>query len=70
LKVKLIYCDVLAGEVKLYKHPKSQTMYITVPAKIVQDSAFVLKAGQKVPIRYDPETNTIIIGKENKRDKK
>ena len=66
----LIYFSVLAGEAKLYKHPKSQTMYVTIPAKVVQDSTFVFKAGQKVSIKYNPETKTIVIEKiEEKAEK-
>ena len=52
---------VLVGKAKLYKHPKSPTLYVAIPASVVQDSAFALKAGDHVKIEYDPETKTIII---------
>lgn len=52
---------VLTGETKLYKHPKADTLYLAIPAKVVQDSTFVFKKGERVSIRYDPKRKAIII---------
>ncbi len=45
----------------LYKHPKSPTMYLTIPSKVVEDSAFVFKPGEQVAINYDPVNKRITI---------
>lgn len=52
---------VLLGEAKIYKHPKAETLYLTIPSKIAQDSAFIFKQGDIVKIRYDPEQKVLII---------
>jgi len=52
---------VLAGEAKLYKHPKADTLYVAIPSRLVQDSTFVFREGERVSIRYDPEKQAIII---------
>jgi len=52
---------VLVGETKLYKHPKSDTFYLSIPSKVVKDSAFTFKEGERVCIRYDPKKKAIII---------
>ncbi len=63
---------VLVGEAKIYKHPNADTLYLTIPSKVVQDSTFIFKKGDRVQIRYDPEKKTLIIeskkeGTEKKR---
>jgi len=52
---------LLVGETKLYKHPKADTLYLSIPSRLVQDSTFVFKKGEKVRIRYDPKKKVIII---------
>lgn len=52
---------VLVGETKLYKHQKADTLYLTIPSKVVQDSTFIFKKGENVKIRYDPKKKVIII---------
>lgn len=52
---------VLVGETKLYKHTKADTLYLSIPSKLVQDSTFVFKKGERVKIRYDPKKKVIII---------
>ena len=61
---------VLVGESKIYKHPNAETLYLTIPSKVVQDSTFVFKKGDKVSIRYDPEKKAIIIEPISKGTKK
>lgn len=56
----IINC-VLTGETKLYKHPKADTLYLAIPSRLVQDSTFVFKKGERVSIRYNPKKKTIII---------
>jgi len=52
---------VLIGEAKIYKHPRADTLYLTIPSKVVQDSTFVFKKGDRVRIKYDPKKKAIII---------
>jgi len=52
---------VLMAQAKLYKHPKAQTLYVTIPSKVVQDSTFAFKPGEEVAIRYDPKSKSITI---------
>ncbi len=52
---------VLMAVGKLYKHPKSPTMYLTIPSKVVGDSAFVFKPGERVEISYDPAKKQITV---------
>jgi len=63
---------VLAGEAKLYKHPKADTFYVAIPSRLVQDSTFVYKEGERVSIKYDPETKAITIMplSESRKEKK
>jgi hypothetical protein len=49
------------GEAKVYKHPKADTLYVTIPSKMVQDSTFIIKKGDRVKIRWDPEKKTLIV---------
>lgn len=51
----------LQGESKLFRHGKADTMYVTIPAAIVKDSAFTFKEGQRVKVRFDPKTRTVVI---------
>jgi len=50
-----------ARTVKLYKHLKVRTLYMSIPSDIVKDSQFVLEAGQKVKMSYDPKTKALTI---------
>jgi hypothetical protein len=52
---------VLVGEAKIYKHPKAETLYLTIPSKVVQDSTFIFKKGDQVKITYDPKKKAIIV---------
>jgi len=64
---------VLIGESKIYKHRNAETLYLTIPSKVVQDSTFVFKKGDQVRIRYDPKKKAIIIepiSKETKKSRK
>lgn len=61
---------VLVGESKIYKHPNAETLYLTIPSRVVQDSTFIFKKGDRVSIRYDPEKKVIIIEPISKETKK
>lgn len=65
-----LFCSlplVLVGETKIYKHPKADTLYLTIPSRVVQDSTFIFKKGDKVKIHYDPQRKAIIVEPINKK---
>jgi len=39
---------MLSGKSKIYKHPKADTLYLTIPSKMAMDSKFPFKAGDEV----------------------
>ncbi|MDG6934367.1 MAG: hypothetical protein JRN68_06680 [Nitrososphaerota archaeon] len=51
----------LTGKARIIKHADANTMYVAIPAKIVQDSAFTFHAGERVKICFDPKQKAIII---------
>jgi len=52
---------LLVGEAKVFKHGKAQTLYVTIPSAIAQDSAFTIKQGDVVDIKWDKEQGAVII---------
>ena len=52
---------VLEAETKIYGHKVSRTLYLRVPSRIAQDSAFPFKPGEKVIIRI--EGNKLVVEK-------
>jgi len=55
---------MLQGKSKLYKHPKAQTLYLSIPSKIVSDSQFSFKAGDRVKLKFDPDVQKLEVTKE------
>lgn len=52
---------ILVGEAKVYRHTKGKTLYVSIPSKLAQDSAFTIREGDSVDVVFDKETNSIII---------
>ena len=52
---------VLIGEAKVFKHGKAKTLYVTIPSAIVGDSAFTIKEGETVEIKFNKDENRIEI---------
>ena len=65
----MLFPLILSGVVKIYKHPKAKTLYMSIPSNMVQDSQFIFEAGQKVKISYDPDSKTLTIEPLEKDDK-
>ena len=40
--------SMLSGKSKIYKHPKADTLYLTIPSKMAMDSKFPFRAGDDV----------------------
>lgn len=53
----------LNGSSTIYKHPKASTLYLTIPSKIACDSQFNLKKGDKVNLKFDPKSKSLVIKK-------
>jgi hypothetical protein len=52
---------VLASEATVYKHTKGNTLYVSIPSKMAQDSGFPIKEGEKVDIVWSDELKAIVI---------
>jgi len=53
----------IKGISKLYKHPKANTMYVTIPADFVKEKRFPFKDGEKVKLELNKDQQTITISK-------
>ncbi len=47
--------------VKVWKHPKAKTLYLSIPSKMAQDSQFPIKGGDTVLIEWDSEDPTKLV---------
>lgn len=55
-------CMPLRAETKIVKNPNANTMYITIPAVLAQDSAFPFKEGSSVEVEIITEERTVAKG--------
>ena len=61
---------VLASEATVYKHTKGNTLYVSIPSKMAQDSGFPIKEGEKVDIVWNEELKAIVISPKKGTTKK
>lgn len=40
------------AEARIYKHTKGNTLYVSIPARMAQDSQFPFKEGDKVMLSF------------------
>ncbi len=52
---------VLATNATVYKHTKGNTLYVSIPSKMAQDSAFTIKEGDEVNMEFDTARGAIVI---------
>jgi bifunctional DNA-binding transcriptional regulator/antitoxin component of YhaV-PrlF toxin-antitoxin module len=52
---------LLYGQSKVFKHGKAKTLYVTIPSKVAEDSAFTIKEGDTVEVKFDKELNAVVI---------
>lgn len=45
----------LEAESKVFKHKKAETLYLTIPAKLANDSSFPFNSGDKVKLEIENE---------------
>ena len=60
-RMSLLTSDVLATQATVYKHTKGNTLYVSIPSKKAQDSAFPVKEGDQVEIVWDKDLEAIVI---------
>src|SRR2546425_2994302 len=58
---RILSLGLLVGEAKVFKHGKAQTLYVTIPSAMAQDSAFTIKEGDVVEIKWDKEQGAVVI---------
>ena len=54
---------------RLFKHGKAKTLYLSIPSKIAEDSAFTIKEGDVVEIKFDTELGAVIIRPKDPKSK-
>ena len=52
---------LLYGQSKVFKHGKAKTLYVTIPSKVAEDSAFTIREGDTVEVKFDKEQNAVVI---------
>ena len=52
---------LLIGQSKVFKHGKAKTLYVSIPSKVAEDSAFTIKEGEMVEVKFDKELNAVVI---------
>lgn len=55
-----------SGTSKLYKHPNADTLYMTIPASVVQDSTFPFKEDDEVFIEISDNPHGLVVTKGKK----
>ena len=54
---------LLIGQAKVFKHGKAKTLYVSIPSKVAQDSAFTIKEGDLVEVEYKRDLEAVVIKK-------
>lgn len=60
---------ILTGQSKVFKHGKAKTLYLSIPSKMAEDSAFTIKEGDVVEIEFDRKLGAVVIRPRNKKSK-
>jgi len=48
-------------ETRILKNPQAETQYITIPARITQDSQYPFKPNDLVELEIDPQEKRLIV---------
>jgi antitoxin component of MazEF toxin-antitoxin module len=59
--MSLLTAHVLVAQATVYKHTKGNTLYVSIPSKMAQDSVFPVKEGDQVEIVWDKDLEAIVI---------
>jgi hypothetical protein len=60
---------LLTGQSKVFKHGKAKTLYLSIPSKMAEDSAFTIKEGDIVEIEFDKKLGAVVIRPKDKKSK-
>ncbi len=60
---------LLTGQSKVFKHGKAKTLYLSIPSKMAEDSAFTIKEGDIVEIEFDKTLGAVVIRPKDKKSK-
>lgn len=53
--------ELLIGESKVFRHGKAKTLYVSIPSKVAEDSAFTIREGDIVEVKFDKDSNSVVI---------
>lgn len=56
-----MFGSILVGEAKVFRHGKAKTLYVSIPSQVALDSAFEIKEGDAVEVRWDPNEKAVVI---------
>jgi len=51
----------LKVETKILENERAKTQYITIPARVVQDSQYPFKANDLVELEIDPQEKNLVV---------
>jgi hypothetical protein len=60
---------LLTGQSKVFRHGKAKTLYLSIPSKMAEDSAFTIKEGDIVEIKFDRQLGAVVIRPKDKKSK-
>ena len=52
---------LLKVETKILENQRAKTQYVTIPARVVQDSQYPFKADDDVELEIDPQNKTLTV---------
>jgi hypothetical protein len=52
---------LLKVETRILENERAKTQYVTIPARVVQDSQYPFKADDVVELEIDPQKQTLIV---------
>jgi uncharacterized protein YuzE len=53
--------SVLVGEAKVFRHGKAKTLYVSIPSGVALDSAFTIREGDDVEVKWDKDNQVVTI---------
>lgn len=56
-----MFGSILVGEAKVFRHGKAKTLYVSIPSGVALDSAFKIKEGDDVEVRWDEKNEMVVI---------
>jgi hypothetical protein len=60
---------LLTGQSKVFKHGKAKTLYLSIPSKMAEDSAFTIREGDIVEIEFNKKLGAVVIRPKGRKSK-